>query len=37
MNIEKTTLSLREKAIAKWYKESVNPNNLSLWKQFLKI
>ena len=36
INIEKTTLSLREKAMAKWYKESVNPNNLSLWKQFIK-
>ena len=22
--------------MAKWYKESVNPNNLSLWKLFLK-
>ena len=36
INIKKTSLSLREKAMTKWYKESVNPNNLSLWKQFIK-
>ena len=36
INIEKTTLSLREKAMTKWYKDSVNPNNLSFWKQFIK-
>ena len=36
INTKKTSLSLREKAMAKWYKESVNPNNLSLWKQFIK-
>ena len=36
INAENTTLSLREKAMAKWYKESVNPYNLNLWKQFIK-
>ena len=36
INIEKTNLSLREKAMEKWHKESVNPNSLSLWKQFIK-
>ena len=36
INIEKTALSSREKAMAKWYEELLNPNNLSLWKQFIK-
>ena len=36
INTENTTPSLREKAMVKWYKESVNPNNLILWKQFIK-
>ena len=36
INIEKTTISLREESMAKWYKESVNPDNLSLWKQLIK-
>ena len=31
INIQKTTLSLREKVKAKWFKESVNSNNLSLY------
>ena len=32
INIEKSSLSLRKKAIAKWYKKPLNTNNLSLWK-----
>ena len=36
INIENTALSLREKAMTKWYKESVSPNNLRFWKQFIK-